>query len=84
MLSIRRPDDQTLWAHAESGEESFMVAIQRSDRLVTYDIRAVSRPRALVARLAYPFTRALQARFRKGSAAAMKRAMVVPGWRGDR
>jgi uncharacterized protein (UPF0548 family) len=64
----------TLWAHAESGEESFIVEIQPPD-LVTYRLRAVSRPRALVARIGYPFTRALQARFRADSAAAMKRAV---------
>ena len=69
----------TLWAHAESGEESFMVAIQPPDGLVTYHLRAASRPRALVARLGYPFTRALQARFRRDSAAAMKRAVVGGG-----
>ena len=64
----------TLWAHAESGEESFVVAIQPANGLVTYHIRAVSRPRALVARLGYPFTRALQSRFRRDSGAAMERA----------
>jgi uncharacterized protein (UPF0548 family) len=66
----------TLWAHAESGEESFMVAIQPSDGLVTYHLRAASRPRALVARLGYPFTRALQSRFRRDSGAAMERAIT--------
>jgi uncharacterized protein (UPF0548 family) len=66
----------TLWAHAESGEESFMVAIQPSDGLVTYHLRAVSRPRALVARLGYPLTRALQSRFRRDSGAAMERAIT--------
>ena len=66
----------TLWSHAESGEETFMVSIQPSDRLVTYNLRAASRPRALVARLGYPFTRILQARFRRDSAAAMERAIT--------
>jgi uncharacterized protein (UPF0548 family) len=69
----------TFLAHAESGEESFMVAIQPSDGLVTYHLRAASRPRALVARLGYPLTRALQARFRRDSAAAMKRAVMGSG-----
>jgi uncharacterized protein (UPF0548 family) len=68
----------TLWAHAESGEESFTVQIE-PDGLVTYRLRAVARPRALVARLGYPFTRALQARFRADSATAMKRAVRGEG-----
>jgi uncharacterized protein (UPF0548 family) len=65
----------TLWAHAESGEESFIVQIQPPDGVVTYRLRAVSRPRALVARIGYPFARALQARFRVDSAAALRRAV---------
>jgi uncharacterized protein (UPF0548 family) len=64
----------TLWAHAECGEESFMVQIA-PDGVVTYRLRAVSRPRALVARIGYPLARALQARFRTDSAAALRRAV---------
>jgi len=66
----------TLWAHAESGEESFLVQIEPPDGIVTYSVRAVARPRALVARVGYPFTRALQARFRRDSAAVMRRAVA--------
>jgi uncharacterized protein (UPF0548 family) len=65
----------TLWAHAEAGEESFAIHIDPSDGLVTYRLRAVARPRALVVRLGYPFLRALQGRFRTDSAAAMTRAV---------
>jgi len=65
----------TLWSHAECGEESFTVAMEPSDGAVTYEIRAVARPRAFVARLGYPLTRRLQARFRRDSGAAMRRAV---------
>ena len=43
---------------------------------VLYVIRAASRPRALLARLGYPVTRSLQARFRRDSAAAIARAIA--------
>jgi len=65
----------TLTNHAESGEELFEVSIDRQSGHVTYRIRAVSRPQALLARLAYPFVRALQRRFRRDSAEAMRRAV---------
>lgn len=52
----------TLTNHAEAGEELF------------HRIRAASRPRASLARMGYPLVRRLQARFRRDSAEAMKRA----------
>jgi uncharacterized protein (UPF0548 family) len=62
----------TLTNHAECGEELFEVFLDsRGD--VAYRIRAWSRPRAALARLGHPFVRVLQARFRRDSAAAMKR-----------
>lgn len=64
----------TLPGHAECGEETFAVAIDGSG-VVTYEIRAVSRPRALLARLGRPFTRHLQARFRRVSGREMRRAV---------
>jgi uncharacterized protein (UPF0548 family) len=63
----------TLSNHAESGEELFEVSLQPETGNVIYRVRAVSRPRAPLARLGYPLTRALQARFRQESAAAMRR-----------
>jgi uncharacterized protein (UPF0548 family) len=42
---------------------------------VAYSIRAASRPRAALAQLGYPLTRALQARFRHDSARAVARAI---------
>jgi hypothetical protein len=43
---------------------------------VLYDIVAFSRPRHFLARLGYPYTRIVQRRFARDSAAAMLRAVV--------
>jgi uncharacterized protein (UPF0548 family) len=64
----------TLTNHAESGEEIFKVSMDASTGAVSYSIRAVARPRALLARCGYPITRYLQARFRADSLRAMQRA----------
>ena len=64
----------TLTNHAESGEELFEVCLNPDSGAVVYRIRAVSRPRAALARIGYPVTRWLQARFRRDSAEAMRRA----------
>ncbi len=64
----------TLVNHAESGEEIFEVFIDPETDQVLYRILAISRPRAQLARISYPITRLLQARFRRHSAGAMKRA----------
>jgi uncharacterized protein (UPF0548 family) len=63
----------TLTNHAECGEELFEVFIDANDD-VLYRIRATSRPQAALAWLGQPIVRLLQARFRRDSAAAMKRA----------
>ena len=65
----------TLANHAERGEEIFEVSLNRASQAVTYRIRAVSRPRAVLARLGYPATRMLQERFRRDSGEALRRAM---------
>ena len=65
----------TLTNHAECGEELFQVSLQPASGDVLYLIRAASKPRAALARLGYPFTRALQARFRRDSARALRRAI---------
>jgi uncharacterized protein (UPF0548 family) len=65
----------TLPEHAESGEERFTVEWHEADDAVWYDILAFSRPRQLLARLGYPFTRRLQRRFASDSAVAMRRAV---------
>lgn len=64
----------TLTNHAESGEELFEVDLDPESGNVRYRIRAASRPNALVARVAFPIARLLQARFRRCSAAAMAHA----------
>jgi len=65
----------TLTNHAEMGEESFEVSMAESE--VTYRIRAVSKPRAVMARIGYPYARMSQSRFRRDSIAAMRRAINV-------
>jgi len=65
----------TLTNHAEMGEEVFEVSISPESEEVSYCIRAASKPRAVLARMGYPLTRLLQARFRRGSLAAMQHAV---------
>jgi uncharacterized protein (UPF0548 family) len=65
----------TLTNHAEAGEELFEILIDPATEIVSYYIRAASWPRAL-AKLGQPIVRALQARFRAHSAAAMKRVVA--------
>lgn len=64
----------TLTNHAELGEEIFELSFDPVSAAVTYRIRAVSKARAVAARVGYPFTRFLQDRFRRDSIAAMRRA----------
>jgi uncharacterized protein (UPF0548 family) len=65
----------TLTNHAEMGEEIFQISISPESEEVSYNIRAASKPRAVLARMGYPITRRLQARFRRESIAAMQRAV---------
>jgi uncharacterized protein (UPF0548 family) len=71
----------TLSNHAERGEEIFEVFRMPETGEVGYRIRAASRPGAALARVGYPIVRVLQARFRRDSAEAMRRAVdaAVPG-----
>ncbi len=64
----------TLTNHAECGEEIFEVSMNESDEVI-YRIRAASKPRAAFARIGYPVTRLFQAKFRRDSIAAMRRAV---------
>jgi uncharacterized protein (UPF0548 family) len=66
----------TLTNHAEAGEELFEVSLDPQTGEVRYRIRAFSRPRAPLAWIGYPIVRLLQARFRRDSAAAMRRAIT--------
>jgi uncharacterized protein (UPF0548 family) len=65
----------TLPDHPECGEERFLIEWDRNDDSVHYDLLAVSQPRHLLARLGYPYTRYEQARFRRLSGAAMRKAV---------
>ncbi|MEK6301215.1 MAG: DUF1990 domain-containing protein [Acidobacteriota bacterium] len=67
----------TLPDHAEQGRERFTVEWNRDSDRVFYDIVACSRPNKLIAKLGYPFTRALQKRFARDSMQAMVRAVSV-------
>ena len=64
----------TLTNHAEAGEELFEVFIDPRTEEVMHRIRAASWPYATLARVGQPIVRVLQARFRRDSCAAMKRA----------
>jgi uncharacterized protein (UPF0548 family) len=64
----------TLPDHAEMGEERFTVEFHAEDESVWYDLYAFSRPHTL-ARLAYPYTRALQKKFASESKKAMQVAV---------
>jgi uncharacterized protein (UPF0548 family) len=67
----------TLTNHAEMGEEIFQVSIAPGSEEVTYEIRAVSKPRAALARIGYPYVRYCQSRFRRDSIAALRRAAGI-------
>ena len=65
----------TLAEHAESGEERFTVEWTRDDDSVWYEVLAFSRPRHALAKMGYPFSRALQRKFARDSRQAMFRAV---------
>ena len=60
----------TLPGHAECGEELFLVEKDKND-VVYYSIRAFSRPRHWMARLAYPLARLYQRAFVRDSKRSM-------------
>ena len=64
----------TLPGHVESGEERFMIE-WLADDTVWYDLRAFSRPRFWLVRLAAPLARGLQRRFVRESKIAMRDAV---------
>jgi uncharacterized protein (UPF0548 family) len=84
VYSIGSPGDTTfgfaygtLANHAEAGEEIFQVSFNAATGDVSYVLRAASRPRAALARLGAPMVRLLQAKFRRDSARALRRAISV-------
>lgn len=66
----------TLPAHAESGEERFLIEWHHTDDSVWYDVSAFFRPRHPLVRLGWPVAQSLVNRFRRDSAAAMKQAVA--------
>lgn len=66
----------TLTDHVEEGEERFVVEMLE-DGAVWYDLRAFSRPRYWMVRLAAPLARRLQRRFARESLEAMRRAVAA-------
>lgn len=68
----------TLPTHAERGEELFEVRLDPVSGVVTYHLRAASRPRSWLARAGYPIVRYLQARFRAQSGRSMLDAIREP------
>jgi len=62
-------------AHVEQGEERFLIEHHEDTGDVSYTIEAVSRPRSILAQLAYPYTRAMQHRFARESLARMRMAI---------
>lgn len=68
----------TLAAHAERGEERFLVELL-PDGGVWYDVLAYSRPHHWLARLGGPVTRRLQLRFGPASVARMRETVLTFG-----
>ena len=64
----------TLPAHAERGEERFLIQWNTVDDSVWYDLLAFSVPNSLLAKIGYPLVRQLQKRFARDSKVAMLRA----------
>jgi uncharacterized protein (UPF0548 family) len=62
--------------HVEQGQERFVIEFDPLTESVSYLIEAVSRPRHLLARIAYPFSRAMQRRFARDSHARLRRSVL--------
>jgi len=58
--------------HVEAGEERFLLEFEPETGDVWYELEAVSRPRAALARLGLPVTRAFQKRFARESHERMR------------
>ena len=65
----------TLPAHAERGEERFLVEWDRATGEVSFDLLAYSRAAHPLARLGGPIARSFQLRFGRGAKEAMRRAV---------
>jgi uncharacterized protein (UPF0548 family) len=61
--------------HVEEGQERFVLEYDADSGCVSYLIEAVSRPWHFLARIAYPFSRAMQHRFARDSHSRMRRSV---------
>ena len=61
--------------HVEEGQERFVIEFDHESESVFYLIEAISRPRHILARIGYPFSRAMQHRFARDSHARMSRSI---------
>lgn len=62
----------TTTLHVEEGQERFLLEFDCQSKSVHYLIEAVSRPRHILARVGFPFSRAMQHRFTRDSHARMR------------
>jgi uncharacterized protein (UPF0548 family) len=62
--------------HVEEGQERFVIEFDHESESVFYLIEAISRPRHFLARIGYPFSRAMQHRFARDSHARMSRCSL--------
>ncbi len=63
---------KTTRLHVEEGEERFLLRLDAATCEVRYEVEAVSRPRAALARLGLPVTRGFQRRFARESQGWMR------------
>jgi uncharacterized protein (UPF0548 family) len=66
----------TTASHIEEGQERFVIDFDPENESVSYLLEAVSRPRHILARIGYPFSRAMQHRFARDSHARIRRAVL--------
>jgi uncharacterized protein (UPF0548 family) len=69
--------------HVEEGQERFVIDFDPESESVSYLLEAVSRPRHLLARIGYPFSRAMQHRFARDSHARIRRCIRAANVRGE-
>ena len=62
--------------HVEEGQERFVIDFDPDSESVSYLIEAVSRPRHILARIGYPFSRAMQHRFARDSHARIRHCIL--------
>ena len=60
-------------AHVEEGVEEFLISLEEATGEVRYSLKAISRPRAQLARIGFPISRAYQHRFARDSHLRMAR-----------